>query len=107
MTGYDKIPILASLVAQMVKNPPAMWETQVRSLVWEDPLEKGMATHCSILAWRVPCTNTFTAGKVTMRGGRVESSSLKCQNFTKVRGKSIDGKENKQGGGWKMLVGDR
>ena len=91
----------------MVKNLPAMWETEVRSLVWEDPLEKGMATHCSILAWRVPCTNTFTAGKVTMGGGRVESSSLKCQNFTKVRGKSIDGKENKQGGGWKMLVGDR
>ena len=40
----------ASLVAQLVKNPPAMWETQVRSLGWEDPLEKGMATHSSILA---------------------------------------------------------
>ena len=39
-----------SLVVQMVKNPPAMWETWVRSLVWEDPLEEGMATHSSILA---------------------------------------------------------
>ena len=43
----------ASLVAQMVKNPPAMWETWVRSLDWEDPLEEGMATHSSILAWRI------------------------------------------------------
>ena len=40
----------ASLVAQLVKNPPAMWETWVRSLGWEDPLEKGKATHSSILA---------------------------------------------------------
>ena len=44
----------ASLVAQMVKNPPAMWETWVLSLGWEDPLEEGMATHSSILAWRIP-----------------------------------------------------
>ena len=41
----------ASLVAQLVKNPPAMWETWVWSLGWEDPLEKGKATHSSILAW--------------------------------------------------------
>ena len=46
----------ASLVAQMIKNLPAMLETQVRSLGWEDPLEKGMATHSSILAWRIPWT---------------------------------------------------
>ena len=46
----------ASLVAQMVNNLPAMWATQVRSLGWEDPLEKGMATHSSILAWRIPWT---------------------------------------------------
>ena len=38
----------------MVKNPPAMQETWVRSLGWEDPLEEGMATHSSILAWRIP-----------------------------------------------------
>ena len=46
----------ASLVAQMVKNPLAMQETQARSLGWEDPLEKGMAIHSSILAWRIPWT---------------------------------------------------
>ena len=45
-----------TLVAQLVKNPPAMWETWVRSLVREDPLEKGKATHSSILAWRIPWT---------------------------------------------------
>ena len=43
-----------SLVAQMVKNPPAIWETWVRSLGWENPLEEGMATYSSILAWRIP-----------------------------------------------------
>ena len=42
------------MVAQLVKNPPAMQETWVRSLGWEDPLEKGMAAHPSILAWRIP-----------------------------------------------------
>ena len=45
---------LASLVAQIVKNPPAMWDTWVKSLGWEDPLEEGMATHSSIVAWRIP-----------------------------------------------------
>ena len=45
-----------SLVAQLVKNPHAMWETRVRSLGWEDPLEKGTATQSSILAWRIPWT---------------------------------------------------
>ena len=44
----------ASLVVQMIKNPPAMWEIRVWSLGWEDPLEKGTATHSSILAWRIP-----------------------------------------------------
>ena len=44
----------ASLVAQMVKNLPAMQQTQVRSLSWEDPLEKEMDTHSSIFAWRIP-----------------------------------------------------
>ena len=46
----------ASLVAHMIKNLPAMQETQVQSLGQEDPLEKGMATHCSTLAWRIQCT---------------------------------------------------
>ena len=44
----------ASLVAQMVKNPPEVQETCIQSLDWEDPLEEGMASHSSILAWRIP-----------------------------------------------------
>ena len=43
-------------MAQLVKNPSAMWETWVQSLGREDPLEEEMATHCSILAWRIPWT---------------------------------------------------
>ena len=46
----------ASLLAQMVKIPPAVWETWVLSLVWEGPLEKGTATHSNILSWRIPWT---------------------------------------------------
>ena len=45
---------MASLVTQAVKNLPAMWETWVQSLGWEDPLEEGTATYSSILAWRIP-----------------------------------------------------
>ena len=48
--------VLLNTVAQLVKNPPAMWEIWVRSLGWEDHLEKGKATHSSILAWRIPWT---------------------------------------------------
>ena len=51
--GYPLQYSWASLVAQLVKDPPAMWETWVRYLGWEDPLEKGEATHSSILAWRI------------------------------------------------------
>ena len=50
MTG---IVLSLSLVAQLIKNPPAMRENWVQSLGWEDPLKKGMATHFSILAWRI------------------------------------------------------
>ena len=50
------MPTWASLVAQLVKNLPAMQETQAGSLGWEDPLEEGTATQSSILAWRIPCT---------------------------------------------------
>ena len=55
--SYKTIAMLyigASLVAQMVKTLPAMWETQVQSLGWEDLVEKEMATHSSILAWKTP-----------------------------------------------------
>ena len=54
--GYPLQYSWASLVAQLVKNLPSMWETWVQSLGWEDTLEKGKATHSSILAWRVPWT---------------------------------------------------
>ena len=54
--GYPLQYSWASLVAQLVKNLPAMWETCVRSLGQEDPLEKEKATHSSILAWRIPWT---------------------------------------------------
>ena len=51
--GYPLQYSWASLVAQMVENSPAMWETCVQPLGWEDPLEEGMATHFSILPWRI------------------------------------------------------
>ena len=54
--GYPLQYSWDSLVAQMIKNLPAMWETQVRSLGWEDPVEEGMATHSSILARRISWT---------------------------------------------------
>ena len=54
--GYPLQCSCTSLMAQLVKNPPAMRETWVRSLGWEDPLEKGKVTHSSILAWSIPWT---------------------------------------------------
>ena len=60
-------------MAQTVKNPPAMQETWVQSLGWEDPLEKGMATHCSILAWRIPWTEE--PGRVYSSWGHKESDT--------------------------------
>ena len=51
---YMHIYVGVSLVAQLVKNPPAMWETWIQPLGWGDPLEKEMATHSSTLAWEIP-----------------------------------------------------
>ena len=62
-----RLPTWASLVAQMVKNLPAMQDTQVRSLGQEDPLEKEMATHSSIFAWEIPWTE---------EPGRLQSTGL-------------------------------
>ena len=53
---FHSIELKASLVVQIVKNLPAMQESRVRSLGWEDPLEKGTATHSRIIAWRIPWT---------------------------------------------------
>ena len=58
---------MSSLAAQLVKNPPAMRETWVRSLSWKDPLEKGKATHSSILAWRIPWTTIHGVSKSQTR----------------------------------------
>ena len=96
------------MVAQMVKNLPAVWETRVQSLDQEDPLEKGMATHSSILAWRIPwteepigpqsmglkrvrhnwATNTFTY----MLSTRHKSDS-KTQTTSKNMGRDIPSKQ--------------
>ena len=54
--GYSLQYSWASLVAQLVKNPPEMQETWVQSLSWEDPMKKGMATHSTVLAWTIPWT---------------------------------------------------
>ena len=65
---YSKCMTWASLVAQTVKNLPAMSETQVQSLGWEDSLEKAMATYFSVLAWRIPWTE---------EPGHIESDMIK------------------------------
>ena len=54
--GYPFQHSWTYLVAQLVENLPAMWENCVQSLCWDDPLEKRKATHSSIVAWRIPCT---------------------------------------------------
>ena len=64
----------ASLVAQAVKNLPAMQETMVWSLGWEDPLEKEMATHSSILAWKIPWPEE-PGTEATVHGGHKESDT--------------------------------
>ena len=63
----------ASLVAQRLKRLPPVWETRVRSLGWEDPLEKEMATHSGILAWRIPRTE---------KPGRLQSTGRKESDTT-------------------------
>ena len=68
--GYPFQYSLSSLVTQMVKNLPAMQEIWVQSLGWEDPLAEGMATHSSILAWRIPGTEE-PGGLPSMRSHRV------------------------------------
>ena len=57
---YQYMGTRASLVSQTVRNLPAMWETQIGSLGWEDLLEKGIATHSSVLAWRIPWTDMLS-----------------------------------------------
>ena len=79
----------ASQVAQLVKNLPAMWETWVQSLDWEDPLQKGMATHSSILAWRIlqtvysqwSCKESDTTEQLSLSlSGGLSGKELTCQH---------------------------
>ena len=69
--GYTLQYLGASLVAQIVKNSPAMWKTWVQSLVWEDPLEENMAPHSSIFAWEIPWTEEL-GGLQSMGSQRVK-----------------------------------
>ena len=70
---------IASLVAQRLKHLPPMWETQVQSLGREDPLEKEMATHTSILAWRIP--GTEEPGRLQSMGSQ---SRTRLSDFTSL-----------------------
>ena len=63
------------MVAQMVKHLPTMWETQVRSLGQEDPLEKEMATHSSVLAWKIP--RTEDPGRLQSMGSQKRQSRMR------------------------------
>ena len=78
-----KLLFWASLVAQMVKNLPAMLETQVQSLGWNDALEKGMATHPSVLAWRIPWTEELSGlqSMGSQRMGQNLATSLSKPHF--------------------------
>ena len=93
----------ASLVAQLVKNLPTMQETWVWSLGWEDPLEKGMATHSSTLAWRIPWTEDLAGyspwdrKKSVSRWLRGEEST--CQAGDALDMGSISGSGRSSGGG--------
>ena len=77
-------PLWASLVAQMVKNLPVVWETRVWSLGREDPLEKEMATHSSILAWRIPwkeepaCYNPWHCKELDMTEWVTDTYTCTC-----------------------------
>ena len=65
-------------MGQLVKNLPAIWETWVQSLGWEDPLDEGMATHSSILAWGIPMNREAVAWWDTVHG--VEKSQTRLSN---------------------------
>ena len=80
--GYPPQYSWASLVAQMVKNLPAKFETQVRSLGWDDPLEEGVAAHSIVLAWRIPWTE---------EPGRLQSMRLQSLDKTEQLSLSKNG----------------
>ena len=80
---------LASLVAQLVKNPPVMQETPVQFLNWDDPLEEGMATNFSILVWRIPTEREAwwaTVHEVRNSQTRLSHSAQYCTHIFKNKG---------------------
>ena len=90
--GYPLQYSWASLVAQLVKNPPTMRETWVLSLGWEDPLEKGTASQSSILTWRIPCP-VQSMGK----GHRVHMGEVPKRTH---RTQASGGTPNRRATGW-------
>ena len=85
--GYPLQSSWASLVAQLVKNLPAVWETWVRSLGWENPLEKGKATHSSILAWRIPKSQTWLSDFYFLaQRNNPENQMFSCPTGVKPKG---------------------
>ena len=100
----------ASLVAQLVKNPPAMRQTWVRSLGWDDPLEEGMATHASILAWKIPWTEEpsrlRSMGSQRVRHDWVTKHSTAQHKHSKGFLGGSDGKESAHNAGdWGLIPG--
>ena len=91
--GYPLQYSWASLVAQLVKHPPAVLETWVRSLGWDDPLEKGKATQSRILAWRIPWTSE-SMGSWRVRHDWMTFTSL----FSLIEGKRRRGQQNEMVG---------
>ena len=95
--GYPLQYSWVSLVAQLVKNPPALQETWVRSLGWEDPLEKGKATHSSILACRIPWTvypwghkESDTAEQLSLSLFTWKDYAQFCKSLRKLRVSQVD-----------------
>ena len=102
---------LTSLVAQTVKRPPTMWETWVQFLGQEDPLEKEMTTHSSILAWRIPWTEEpgrlQSTGSLRVGHDWVTSLSLSCIGEGNDNSLQCSCLENPRGGGasWTAIYG--
>ena len=78
LLGITQYPLQASLVAQKIKNLPAIQETQVWSLGQEDPLEQDMETHSSILAWRIPWTGSLVGYGIKVAKSETRLSNLAC-----------------------------
>ena len=76
MDTHTHTHIWVSMIAQLVKNPLAMQETWVRSLGWEDPPEEGMATHSSILAWRIMDRGAWQITKTKYSSGMIKKETL-------------------------------